>query len=75
MVNLLIKNFQLRLKQKLERELLVDQETQESLFTNTQSSLFSSGTAVKLTTKRKKNGFAKGANQKVSLPGFTIKLR
>ncbi|CAG5107716.1 Oidioi.mRNA.OKI2018_I69.chr1.g3456.t2.cds [Oikopleura dioica] len=53
-----------RLKQKLERELLVDQETQESLFTNTQSSLFSSGTAVKLTTKRKKNSFAKGANQK-----------
>ncbi|CBY38095.1 unnamed protein product [Oikopleura dioica] len=53
-----------RLKQKLERELLVDQETQETLFSNTQSSLFSNATAVKLTSKRKKNGFAKSASQK-----------
>lgn len=53
-----------RLKQKLERELLVDQETQETLFSNTQSSLFSNATTVKLTSKRKKNGFAKSASQK-----------
>lgn len=48
-----------RLKTKLARELLVDQEDpQESLFTNTKSSLFGATNAVKLSKHRKKNTFA-----------------